>query len=100
LGVVPVPQTKVHVEPLEGLRSTVNSTSESFVGLSGACTEVHETCAVPKVGLVAVTTGSVRVDTAPLAEPLPLDVQYARAPIPTMDATDSRDASVSRLGVK
>jgi hypothetical protein len=75
-GVVPVPHTNVHVDPLDGLRSTVNVTSASTTGTAGtSVTADQATCAVPYVGLVAAGAGALSVDTALLALPLPGAVQ-------------------------
>jgi hypothetical protein len=76
LGAVPVPQTNVHVDPLETFRSTVNSTSASTDGTAGLNVTVdHATLAVPEDGFVAVGDGEVRVDTEPDPLPLPGAVQ-------------------------
>ena len=75
---MPVPHTKTHVEPLDGLRSTVNVTSASTDGTAGSrVTADQATCAVPGLGFVADGAGAVRVDTTLLVLPLPGAVQYA-----------------------
>ena len=99
-GVVPVPQTKVHVDPLESLRSTVKVASTSTAGTAGtSVTADHATCAVPYVGLVAAGAGEPRVETALLALPLPDVVQYERPPTTSASAHASATTTESPRAV-